>query len=142
MNIEIRRLWETSRSVCGEMWIDGQFECYTLEPARLTPVHAGHPCIPAGTYRVVLTFSPHMGYITPEVLNVPGRSAIRWHIANRPEEVLGCVAVGEGHSADFVSLSAKAFAKLMTLLKTSADGITAEYLDPPPAALGDVQIAT
>jgi hypothetical protein len=48
MNVEIRRKWETDLSVCGEMWIDGQFECLTLEPSRLTPIHADHPCFAAG----------------------------------------------------------------------------------------------
>lgn len=130
MKVEIRRLWETSRSVCGEMWIDGQFECFTLEPARLTPVHEGHPCIAAGTFRVILTKSPHLGYVCPEVLNVPGRTAIRWHIANKPEDVLGCVGVGEKHSTDWVANSKFAFEKLMTLLRTAVE-ITAVYTDPP-----------
>jgi hypothetical protein len=130
MKIEIKRLWETSRSVCGEMWIDGQFECFTLEPARTTPVHEGHPCIAAGTFTVILTKSPHLGYVCPEVLDVPGRTAIRWHIANKPEDVLGCVGVGEKHSLDWVSNSKFAFEKLMTKLET-ADEITAIYLDPP-----------
>lgn len=130
MKVEIRRLWETPRSVSGEMWIDGQFECYTLEPSRLTPVHEGHPCIAAGTFKVILTLSPHLGYITPEVLDVPGRTAIRWHIGNKPEDVLGCAAVGEAHSTDWVANSTIAFKKLMTLLGT-ADEITATYIDPP-----------
>ena len=134
MRVEIRRLWETPRSVCGEMWVDGQFECFTLEPARLTPVHEGHPCISAGTFRVILSHSTHLGYVTPEVLNVPGRTAIRWHIANKPEDVLGCVGVGEKHSVDWVASSASAFKKLMTLLETASDGITAVYIDPPLAA--------
>jgi hypothetical protein len=135
MKVEIRRLWETPRSVCGEMWIvtenGAQFECYTLEPSRLTPVHEGHPCIAAGTFKVILTKSPHLGYVCPEVLEVPGRTAIRWHIANKPEDVLGCVGVGEKHSADWVANSKFAFEKLMTILKTANDGITAVYLDPP-----------
>ena len=112
------------------MWIDGQFECFTLEPARTNPVHEGHPCIAAGTFRVVLTPSPHLGYVTPEVLDVPGRTAIRWHIANKPEDVLGCVGVGETRSLDWVANSAVAFKKLMTLLGT-ADSISAVYIDPP-----------
>lgn len=138
MKVEIKRLWETGRSVCGEMWIDGKFECFTLEPARTTPVHEGHPCIQAGTYRVVLTKSPHMGYVTPEVLDVPGRTAIRWHIANRPEDVLGCVAVGEKHLLDWVANSSFAFNKLMSVLERTTDGITVTYIDPPAApAEGD-----
>ena len=137
MKVEIRRRWETPRSVCGEMWIFAnniwQFECFTLEPARLTPVHEGHPCIPAGTYKVILTHSPHLGYVTPEVLDVPGRTAIRWHVANKPEDVLGCVGVGDKRALDWVSNSAIAFTKLMTRLQAAkdGDGITAVYLDPP-----------
>jgi hypothetical protein len=144
MKIEIRRLWETSRSVCGEMWIDGKLECFTLEPARTTPVHAGHPCIAAGTYRVVLSLSPHLDYVCPEVLDVPGRSAIRWHIGNKPEDVLGCIAVGEQRSTDWVANSRSAFQKLMTVLGPAArtpDGITAVYLDPPSFVPIDPEIS-
>jgi len=135
MNIEIRRKWETPRSVCGEMWIDGKFQCFTLEPARTTPVHAGHPCIPAGSYKIVLTKSPHLGYVTPEVLNVPGRTAIRWHVGNKPEDVLGCVAVGSGYSSnapDFVAHSKFAFDQLMQALRAAIGEITAHYFDPEP----------
>jgi hypothetical protein len=134
MNIEIRRKWETARSVCGEMWIDGKLFCYTLEPSRSTPVHAGHPCIPAGSYKVILTESPHLGYVTPEVLDVPGRTAIRWHVGNGPEDVLGCIAVGSEHTTDFVAHSRDAFNRLMVALHSpdAKDGITAHYFDPEP----------
>jgi Steigviridae/Suoliviridae L,D-carboxypeptidase/transpeptidase len=137
MNCEVRRRWETSRSITGELWIDGQFECYTLEPARDSPVHPGHPCIPAGRYRVALTLSPHLEYTTPELLEVPGRSDIRWHIGNYPKDVLGCAVVGLTHAEDFVGDSRRAFEeKLMPLLKSAyqeGEEIWASYLDPPPA---------
>lgn len=130
MQVEIRRKWETSRSVTGEMWIDGAFFCYTLEPARTTPVHPGHPCIPAGTYKVIFTVSPHLGYLTPELVNVPGRSDIRWHIGNKPEDVLGCVVVGNAHQTDWVSNSGETFHKLMATLKQDENNVTAVYTDP------------
>jgi Family of unknown function (DUF5675) len=57
--------------------LDGVKECYYLEPSRYTPFYSGHPCIEAGSYHVVLTMSPHLGYVCPEVLNVPGRTEIR-----------------------------------------------------------------
>jgi hypothetical protein len=132
MRVEVRRKWETDKSIISELWIDGTFECFGLEPSRNTPVHPGHPCIPAGTYDVVLTESPHLGYLTPEVLNVPGRTAIRWHIGNKPEDVLGCVVVGDSHTTDWVSHSKAAFEKLMGVLKT-AGSIVATYVDPCPA---------
>lgn len=131
MKVRIQRTVEISRSIISDIYVDDQFECYGLEPSRTTPVHEGHPCIPTGTYKVILTPSPHLHYVTPEVLKVPDRSAIRWHIGNRPEDVLGCVAVGTHYSTDWVSESKVAFDKLMTLLKTATDGIEVTYLDPP-----------
>lgn len=130
MAVEIRRKSIGPISVPGEMWIDGQFECFTLEPPDPNPTHPGHPTIPAGKYRVILSLSPHFGYITPEVLDVPGRSGIRWHIANRAEELEGCTAVGETCAPDWVGQSTAAFRRLMVLLNTSHD-ISVTYLDPP-----------
>ncbi|MGC2448971.1 MAG: DUF5675 family protein [Candidatus Sulfotelmatobacter sp.] len=128
MKVDIYRRVETSSSITGEFWLDGVFECYYLEPARLTPYHPGHPCIQAGTYRVVLTMSPHLGYLCPEVLDVPGRTAIRWHVGNFPKDVLGCCVVGTRMGADFVSNSKLAFDALLRKLR--AQEIFAEYHDP------------
>lgn len=128
MQVLIKRLWETNLSVCGEMYVDGLWQCYSLEPARIDPVNFGHPCIEAGTYKVILTESPHLGYVCPEVLDVPERTAIRWHIANRPIDVLGCVGVGQSHAIDWVGHSKAAFEALM--LKLKGHDITAIYTDP------------
>jgi hypothetical protein len=92
MKVDIYRKVETSESITGEFWLDGVQQCVYLEPSRTTPFWPGHPCIDAGTYQVVLTISPHLGYICPEVLNVLCR--IRWHVGNFPEDVLGCCVVG------------------------------------------------
>src|SRR4051812_21834129 len=98
MKIDIYRVIETDRSIIGRLAVDGQQLCFDLEPSRLHPVHAGHPCIPAGiAYKVKLTISPHFGYVTPEVLDVPGRTHIRMHRGNKPEDSLGCTLVGESH---------------------------------------------
>lgn len=134
MKIVVKRKWISSESICGELYVDDQFECFSLERPR-----AGeHPCIPAGTYKVALTLSPHMHYVTPEVLEVPDRSHIRIHIANRPSEVLGCTAVGETHLPNVVGNSASAFESLMVLLKTATGRITVTYLDPDGSAAPDV----
>lgn len=134
MKVDVYRTWETERSIISRMCVDGTQECFGLEPSRTTPVHEGHPCIPAGTYNVVLTMSPHLGYVTPEVLDVPGRTSIRWHIGNKPEDVLGCIAVGLAHSVDWVAQSKTAFNDvLMPLLRYARDHgdlITVTYHDP------------
>src|SRR5262249_41787329 len=104
--------------------VDSQVECWTLEPARVKPYHEGHPCIPAGEYSVILSFSPHFKMVTPEVLAVPGHSDIRIHIGNYPKDTFGCILVGDTRQENFVGLSKAAFSSLITLLKTAHDPIT------------------
>jgi hypothetical protein len=129
--LHVYRRWETNNSVSGEMWWDGARKLYTLEPSRLTPVHPGHPCIPAGRYNITLTRSPHLGYITPLLLAVPGRSEIRIHKANWPTELLGCTAVGLDRDTDKVDESAVAFDRLMRVL-LDAEPIWITYHDSQP----------
>ncbi len=128
MKVDVYRKVETSESITGEFWLDGVKECYYLEPSRYTPFYSGHPCIEAGTYQVVLTMSPHLGYVCPEVLNVPGRTEIRWHIGNFPKEVLGCCVVGTAVGTNQVDNSRAAFDALMA--KLQGQNILAEYHDP------------
>lgn len=132
MRIDIYRKHETDRSIIGEVSVDGQDECFCLEPARDNPVHVGHPCVVAGgPYKVILTRSPHLGYVCPEVLDVPGRSDIRIHKGNKPEDTLGCSILGTsvGPQPDWVSDSHDAFDKLMDVLEGESD-ITITYHDP------------
>ncbi len=126
MRIVVQRRPDESESVPGDLSVDDQPECCSLERPRT----GDHPCIPAGKYEVILTPSPHLGYVTPEVLNVPGRTAIRIHVANKPSELLGCTAVGQNRATNTVGNSKKAFDRLMALLKVAVDGITVEYRDP------------
>jgi Steigviridae/Suoliviridae L,D-carboxypeptidase/transpeptidase len=128
MKVDVFRKVETSESITGEFWLDGIKECYYLEPSRQTPFHPGRPCIEAGTYPVALTMSPHLGYLCPEVLNVPGRTAIRWHIGNFPKDVLGCCVVGTAVGTNQVEDSRSAFDALMA--KLQGQNILAEYHDP------------
>lgn len=134
MKIDIYRFLETDRSITGRVTIDGQQLCFDLEPGRFKPVHAGHPCIPCGIFKVKLTMSPHFGYVTPELLDVPGRTAIRIHKGNKPEDSLGCTLVGTSHgpAADWISDSHTAFDRLMDLCRAAearGEEITAEYHD-------------
>jgi len=137
MHIDVYRFLETDRSIIGNLFVDGQPFCVSLEPSRFKPVHAGHPCIPAGiVYKVRLTPSPHIGYVTPELMDVPDRTSIRAHKGNKPEDSLGCTLVGTSHgpAADWISESAVAFDKLMEACRAAearGEEITAEYHEPP-----------
>lgn len=130
LEMHVYRQWETLFSVCGEMWANDWLKFFTLEPARTNPVHPGHPCITAGRYQIKLTHSPHLGYVCPELLDVPERSAIRIHIGNYPKDVEGCTAVGTRHEPDAVWESGIAFEQLMRLLQRY-DEIWVTYHDRP-----------
>jgi Family of unknown function (DUF5675) len=136
MKIDVYRAIETDRSIIGRLALDGQRFCYDLEPSRFHPVHAGHPCIPCGIFKVKLTKSPHFGYVTPELIDVPGRSDIRIHKGNKPEDSKGCTVVGEsyGPAADWISDSHDAFDRLMVLCEAAesrGEDIWIEYHDVP-----------
>jgi hypothetical protein len=135
MKVDVYRKIETAKSITGEFWLDGVLQCYYLEPSRLTPYYPGHPCITAGIYRAVLSMSPHLGYVCPEVLHVPGRTAIRWHIGNIPKDVLGCCVVGTVLGENSVLNSKIAFEALMERLE--GNDIIAEYHDP--SQVGGIQ---
>lgn len=97
---------------------EGLFSCKTLElPWKDNAANVS--CIKPGTYLCVKTKSPNLGYITPELQDVPGRTHIRIHIGNYPKDILGCIAVGEvgGVIAQrpMVSSSRIAFSRLMAL---------------------------
>ena len=136
MKIEIYRFLETERSIIGRFLVDGEQLGNSLEPARVNPVHLGHPCIPIGVYQVKLTLSPHFGYVTPELLDVPGRTAIRIHRGNKPLDSLGCTLVGAavGPQPDWISGSEVTFDRLMNLCEAAearGEPITVEYHDIP-----------
>jgi Family of unknown function (DUF5675) len=129
MKITVQREKPTGNSTPGQMYLDETWQCYTMEPDPITPAIVGHPSIPAGTYPVQLTMSPHMQYVTPELIAVPGRTAIRIHIANYPHELEGCTAVGTKRDVDTVLNSRSAFDTLMQKLMAAGGPITAEYID-------------
>lgn len=69
------------------------FSCETLE----LPDLGNKPnisCIPKGTYDVKWTFSPRFMKFTYEVMNVKGRTGIRFHSGNYYHQINGCILLG------------------------------------------------
>ena len=122
----VRREVLDDRWTLGSLYLGDLFECFTIEdrvredPDPATPHNEakvyGETAIPAGRYRMVLSRSPRLGIVTPELLEVPGFLGIRIHVANRAEEILGCVGVGKGRAEGFISHSRAAFEALMQKL--------------------------
>jgi hypothetical protein len=95
----LTRQRQTADGTYGVLTVGGEQIAYTLE----LPWRDNHPetsCVPAGTYPVTLEFSPHFGRVLWELRGVPGRSECKFHPANVPSELRGCIALGDAF-ADF-----------------------------------------
>jgi hypothetical protein len=112
---------------------DGSFRCVTLE----RPADGDHPCVPARVYTVAPAVH-HPGsehpYPCPELdTEAVHRTHVQIHVANRLEELLGCIAPGERIAGIAIEDSAAAFDRLMAFLKRTWPW-TLEILNPPAAS--------
>ena len=82
--IQMRRISRNGKAVRGSMRVNGR-DIATLENADYI--------IPEGNYPVSVTFSPRFKRMLPLVLNVPGRSGIRFHRGTKAEHSRGCILV-------------------------------------------------
>ena len=87
MRLLIQRKWRTDDTLEGELSIDGNYFCYTMERADV--LH-----IPTGLYTVTMTYSPKFGRIMP-LINVPKREGIRFHSGQTYKDSEGCVLLGD-----------------------------------------------
>lgn len=114
MRLEVRRGQYTHQSTTGELFLDGQFFCYTLEP----PKRDVKPCtIPVGSYDLTLRWSPRFARLMPHVEGVPGFDGILIHWGNYPRDTEGCLLVGTSRELDFVGNSRAAFDQLWAKLQ-------------------------
>jgi len=86
----------------GQLYIDGEFFCFTLEDkvreVPNQPVESwkvwGETAVPYGLYKITLENSPRFGVDTITLNNVPGFSKIRIHSGNTQLDTEGCIIVG------------------------------------------------
>jgi hypothetical protein len=113
MNLTLARKIFTPRSAIGELSVDGDFECYTLEdPVREGPKIPGRTAIPEGRYAIAITWSARFHRELPLVVGVPGFSGVRIHAGNSPEDTEGCILVGRTQATDWIGESRVAFDRL------------------------------
>lgn len=96
----------------GELFVEGEHFCWTLEDPWINN-RVGQSCIPAGSYRVVLTISARFGRQMPRLLDVPGRLGILIHTGNTDADTEGCILVGDKRLGDEVLNSRAAFARFL-----------------------------
>jgi hypothetical protein len=120
MELRIERTDFSDESTIGELSVNGQFECYTLEDKTRPEKIAGKTAIPAGRYEVVINFSQRFQRQLPLLLKVPNFEGIRIHPGNTAANTEGCILVGETKSGNFIGQSRVAFERLFEKLKEVA----------------------
>lgn len=118
----------TNRSTIGDLYIDGAWVCYILEPTSRDQGPNVIAAIPTGRYEVVMYKSPRMkrkvlvwkeqgiklhplveAARVPLYLKVPGHDFVEMHPGNSPEDTKDCHLPGKGCSVDWVSNSVEAW---------------------------------
>lgn len=148
MKLLLRRIFKGPRYTIGKLFINGVYECDTLEDQdrgltsqmSLEEIKAkkvyGVTAIPTGTYSINMTTvspkfkdrawaKPYKG-ILPRLENVKGYEGVLIHVGNKAEDTLGCILVGENRIKGQVVNSTACFYALMTVLlkaKNAGEGI-------------------
>jgi hypothetical protein len=112
MNLTIKRLPSDEHRTHGDLFIDGEWECYTLEdPVRDVKIK-GETAIPFGRYPITLENSPRFGPGTITVNNVDNFVGVRIHGGNNEHHTAGCPLVGQARAVASILQSAAALTQL------------------------------
>lgn len=111
MKITLKRKFLGPSYTIGDLFIDGDFFCHTIEdkvrelPAKCsrTPIGLNCTCkgkvyaqtaIPKGTYKVTMEYSPRFKRILPRLHDVPHFIGILMHSGTDEKSSAGCIIVG------------------------------------------------
>ena len=91
--VKLQRVSHSHTSTVGVLSVNG-FRCVTIE----RPWKSNEPyvsCIPAGVYTILKGYYNAGGYAAFEVQDVPNRTEIKIHAANKASQLSGCIAPGK-----------------------------------------------
>ena len=115
INLLIIRDTFTDKSTIGELFVNGERFCDTLElPYRDN--QRSISCIPLGQYKVRLRYareSATRNYLHLLVQDVKDRSYVLFHRGNTAKDTRGCILVGQGTQQNIVYNSTLAMDLLM-----------------------------
>ena len=121
MKLTLKRVALKNKYTIGHLYIDDKYFCDTIEDkvrdlSKEKKIY-GETAIPAGTYKVVWTYSNKFKQQMPEILNVPQFSGIRIHTGNTAKDSLGCIIIGQNKVKGQVINSRVTRDKLYPLIK-------------------------
>jgi len=119
MLIEVKRFEFKDTHTVGKMYVDGIYECYTLEDAvRNGTKVLGKTAIPIGTYKLIIDASTRFKQDMPHILDVPDFTGVRIHAGNTSADTDGCILLGSTWAGkDFIGNSKIAYKKFFDKLK-------------------------
>jgi hypothetical protein len=115
INLLIIRDTFTEESTIGELFLNGERMCDTLENPYINN-ERNISCIPEGEYKVRLRLareSASRDYLHLLVQDVPNRDWILFHRGNSAKDTSGCILVGFASKQDYVKNSTLAMDLLM-----------------------------
>lgn len=128
MELRVSRKIFNEECTIGELFINGNFFCYTLEDKDRGLVSSesllitkakkiwGKTAIPKGTYNVILNYSNRFKTYLPLLINVPAFEGVRIHSGNFSTHTEGCILVGYQKETNSIHESKKATKDLIALL--------------------------
>jgi Family of unknown function (DUF5675) len=120
MKLELRRQVLELDYTLGELFVNGEHFCYTVEDT-VRPDDAakimGRTAIPYGTYKVIMTMSNRFKVVMPLLCNVRGFEGVRIHSGNTSADTEGCLILGYVKTANGVAQSRVACAALYDLIE-------------------------
>ena len=144
MKLLVDRFKSNGETTLGKLYINGIFECYTLEDEFRTVKVWGKTRIPAGTYDVKLRTEGsfhnrylkrfpnfHIGML--HLQNVPNFKYVLIHIGNTDDDTAGCLLVGGRKISGWTLVNStiaykKLYPKIIAALQNN-EKVTIEYQD-------------
>lgn len=103
--VVLERFAYRDKYVIGRLYIGNIFFCHTLEP-KLGASVSSKGCIPAGVYKMAMSWSPKFQKMLPILFDVPNFEGIRIHSGNSSKDTQGCILLGDNTSLGLVLNSA------------------------------------
>ena len=146
MELKVLRYSDNGESTIGLLFVDGKFECYTLEDEARTHKVFNETRIPEGCYdieyrvegghhaRYMRKFGDfHKGML--HLKNVPNFKYVLIHIGNDDDDTAGCLLVGSKvnnnqYSVGYIESSTDAYTKLYEKVSNAletGDTVTITY---------------
>ena len=126
MKIKVDRIYKGESYTIGKMYLNGEYFCDTLEDAIRPVKIPNETAIPAGTYKVEVTYSPRFKRNLPLLIDVPNYTGIRIHNGSNKDHTSGCILVGFNTAKGKLTDSRKTSDQLTNLLKSLSEPIEIE----------------